>query len=315
MTSFYISSVGGDIAQAIISILRNTYPSAVIWGSDLHREHAGMYLVDRFQVSPKFNSKLFLPWVTNLLQKNSIEYFIPVNEGELNRFSELSPDERKKILGNTNLVWAGEQAVRIFGNKKRTSDFLVSAQLPAAREFESVGDVKSLDFPVLVKPSEGSGSRNIFKCNNILELEASFLFVDNPIIQEFLDAENSEYTCAVFRSDSGEVRIVTLRRHLSGGTTSWGIVEFNSSIDSLCRALAESIDLRGSVNIQLRIVRGTPKVFEVNGRFSSTVGLRELLGFRDLIWSLGDLTGFKSFDASELHGKVVYKTTVGNTEQ
>ncbi len=313
MTSFYISSVGGDIAQAIISILRNTYPNSIIWGSDLHREHAGLYLVDRFQVSPKFDSNLFLPWVANLLEENSIEYFIPVNEGELNRFSELSQDSRQKILGKTHLIWAGERAVRIFGNKKRTSDFILSAQLPVAKEFKSVEDVNLGDFPVLVKPSEGSGSRSIFKCHNVLELEASFLFVNNPIIQEFLDAENAEYTCAVFRTDSGEIKVITLRRHLSGGTTSWGVVDSNLSIDSLCRALAERIDLRGSVNIQLRIVQDTPKIFEVNGRFSSTVGLRDLLGFRDLIWSLGDLTGFKSFDASELHGKVVYKSTVGNT--
>lgn len=39
------------------------------------------------------------------------------------------------------------------------------------------------------------------------------------------------------------------------------------------------------------------------------------LGFRDLIWSLGDLTGFNSYNASELYEEIVYKSTVGNMKQ
>ncbi len=154
---------------------------------------------------------------------------------------------------------------------------------------------------------------NEFCLDNTLKLEASILVSKDSIIQEFSDAKNSKHTCAVFRVESGEVKVITLRRHLSGGTTSWRIIDFNLLIDSLCRALVEKIDFRGSVNNHLRIDRGVPKIFEVDGRFSPTVESRELIGFRDLIWLLGHLTGFQSLHASELHGEVVCKSSVGNT--
>ena len=100
---------------------------------------------------------------------------------------------------------------------------------------------------------------------------------------------------------------------MSGGTTSWRIIDLNLLIDSLCRALVEKIDFPGSVNNHLRIDQGVPKIFEVDGRFSPTVVSRELICFRDLIWLLGHLTGFTSLHAFELHGEVVCRSTVGNT--
>ncbi len=314
MANFYVSSVGGDISQSIISIIRSSYPNAVIWGSDLHAEHAGVYQVDYFELSPRFDSDGFLPWVEDLVSANSIDFFIPINEGELSRLAELSENQRKSVLGNSNLIWAGELAVRIFGDKKKTSDFIQRAQLPVTRDFRKVSDIDVSDFPVLVKPNQGAGSRNVFKCNNAKELDAALYFVADPIIQEFLDVDNSEYTCAVFRAGSGVTKVLSLRRRLSGGTTSWAIADFNLTVDSICRQLAEKIDLNGSVNVQLRIVDGIPKIFEVNGRFSSTLALRDLLGFKDLLWSLGDMNGFDSFDPSKNQGRIVYKSVIGNVK-
>jgi carbamoyl-phosphate synthase large subunit len=312
--NFYVSSVGGDIAQSIISIIRSSYPSAVIWGSDLHEEHAGYYQVDHFRISPSFDSEDFLLWVENLLRENSIEVYIPINEGELGRLADLSEDQRNSLLGSSNLIWAGELAVRVFGDKRKTSDFIQSAQLPVTKDFRKVDDIDTSDFPVLVKPNQGAGSRGVFKCNNARELEAALVFVEDPIIQEYLDVDNSEYTCAVFRAGSGVTKVLSLRRHLSGGMTSWAIADFNLTIDSFCRQLAEKIDLNGSINVQLRIVDGLPKIFEINGRFSSTLVLRDLLGFKDLLWSLGDLNGFDSFDISKNQGRIVYKSMIGNVK-
>ena len=154
---------------------------------------------------------------------------------------------------------------------------------------------------------------NEFCLDNTLKLEASIFVSKDSIIQEISDAKNSKHTCAVFRVESGEVKVITLRRHMSGGTTSWRIIDLNLLIDSLCRALVEKTDFPGSVNNHLRIDQGVPKIFEVDGRFSPTVVSRELICFKDLIWLLGHLTGFTSLHAFELHGEVVCRSTVGNT--
>ena len=57
----------------------------------------------------------------------------------------------------------------------------------------------------------------------------------------------------------------------------------NSKI--LCK-LANLIDLNGCINIQLKILKGVPKIFEINPRLSSTVYMRHELGFNDLVYGL-----------------------------
>ena len=49
------------------------------------------------------------------------------------------------------------------------------------------------------------------------------------------------------------------------------------------------MNLKGSINIQLRIHKEVPMVFEINPRFSSTILFRHLLGFKDLEWSINEL--------------------------
>ena len=42
--------------------------------------------------------------------------------------------------------------------------------------------------------------------------------------------------------------------------------------------------LEGSINIQLKILKKRIGIFEINPRLSSTVLMRDMLGFKDCIW-------------------------------
>ena len=63
------------------------------------------------------------------------------------------------------------------------------------------------------------------------------------------------------------------------------------------------------INIQLRITEEhTPKIFEINPRYSSTVLYRHLFGFEDLIWSIEDRLGYDLSDYREYsNGRKFYK--------
>jgi carbamoyl-phosphate synthase large subunit len=54
----------------------------------------------------------------------------------------------------------------------------------------------------------------------------------------------------------------------------------------LLRRIADVVELVGAINVQLRVDAEGPKVFEINPRFSSTVGFRDRLGYRDFVWSV-----------------------------
>jgi carbamoyl-phosphate synthase large subunit len=59
----------------------------------------------------------------------------------------------------------------------------------------------------------------------------------------------------------------------------------------MCQLIAQGLDLRGSMNIQLRLTDMGPRVFEINPRFSSTVLMRHRIGFSDVLWALDEAEG------------------------
>ena len=106
-----------------------------------------------------------------------------------------------------------------------------------------------------------------------------------------MDGTSGEFTCGLYRSASGTVRAIILKRELIGGFSGYGEVIENPQIEALLIELAEKLELRGSINVQLRISNGKPVVFEINPRFSSTVLFRHMLGFQDLVWAVEERLG------------------------
>lgn len=307
MTNYYISSIGGDISQSIISILRTNFPDDLLFGSDKDNQNSGFEKVDNFEISPDASSFAYISWLQSFLLRNNIDIFIPINESELEVLSELEDSELKKLLGQTKIVWSGSQSVRIFGSKLATSRFLTGVNVCVPRVFRDSSDISEYDFPVVVKPEKGAGSRNIFVCNSPEEVNAAQIISPSSIIQKYIGDSKNEFTAAVFRGDSGVTRVIVFQRKLSGGATGWAKVVSSSELEKMCTKVAEAINLRGSINIQFRMVDDVPFVFEINGRFSSTVMIRHLLGFRDLLWSLGEMAGFDDFTSRNVEDFIGYK--------
>ena len=72
------------------------------------------------------------------------------------------------------------------------------------------------------------------------------------------------------------------------GNESIESISLNKSVKNLLNVIAKNWNLEGSINVQLRITKKGPVIFEINPRFSSTVLFRHLFGFKDLEWSLQD---------------------------
>lgn len=303
----YVSSVGGDIAQSITGIIYKKFDSPYIVGTDLSPENSGKAVVDLFEISPSADSENYFLWLSSFLKMHSIEYFIPVNERELHALASISYEELSQILGNCSLIWAGRNAVNIFEDKLATSKFLEGIGVRTPAYFLGLESINSSDFPVIVKPNRGAGSRNLFVCHTRLELEAALSLVSTPIIQKYVGDIDNEFTAAIFRNSIGETKVINFRRKLSVGATGWAKVSPNAGIELVCEKIASSIDLNGSINVQFRLDQGQPTVFEINGRFSSTVYMRHLLGFEDLLWSLGRGESFADFDQSRVAGAETLK--------
>jgi carbamoyl-phosphate synthase large subunit len=297
---FFLSSIGGLLAQNIASCIRDQFPDAQIIGSDTHVEHAGSYFADRVLIVERVESENFLPSLSGNLREHRPQYYFPLNESELRLLSGLSPKDLEDIFQETQIIWSGKRVLETFLDKESTMNFLDTIHLKRPKSYLP-NDFETFRYPLIVKPRNSSGSKSLFLCNNLEEVKSSLVFVKNPIIQEFIPDQDGEYTVGVFADKGNEIRTIAFRRRLSpGGGTSWCETYYDSKLVGICEAIARAVDLDGSINVQLRKHEGEYYIFEINPRFSSTVHIRSKLGFNDVLWSLEISPAYRSFDAAVL---------------
>jgi carbamoyl-phosphate synthase large subunit len=284
-----ITGCGGDIGQSIGKILKSK-PGffSLVFGADLHEEHAGKFIFDDCFVLPRCNDDGYQAAVTQLIQEHQIDIVIPISEPELRHIEKLQYQD--DFFGKP-VIMANKKSLHIGFDKKLTADFLAQHGLPFPYT-QLISAYQKSTFPVLIKSRDGSGSKSIHVVNSKEEMDLFQIIYPDFIVQEYLSNDEGEFTCGLFRSSTGEVRDIILKRKLMGGFSGYGTRQEHSDISQLLHQIAILLDLRGSINVQLRLVKGTPIVFEINPRFSSTVLFRHLMGYEDVLWSIQDKMGW-----------------------
>ena len=107
-------------------------------------------------------------------------------------------------------------------------------------------------------------------------------------------------------------RILLLKRVLVGGSTGKAIVVKNLEIEKYIEQIISAWNVPGLYNIQLRLTKDGPRLFEINPRVSSTIVFRDMLGFEDLKWWVLETLGMELPNYEEVcAGTRMYR---GNTE-
>ncbi len=273
-------------------------------GCDMSDEHPGKFIFDRCFTVPRCSSESYYPTLKNIITEFNIDITIPIAEPELRQNAERGVE--KQIL-ETALISANLKSMKVGFDKLYTANFLEENGLPFPKT-KIVSEVDQAIFPLILKDRKGSGSKSIFLVSDQSEFDFYARRFPNFIAQEFVPNSLEEYTCGLFRSSTGEIRSITFKRKLIGGFSGFGMVVFNDSINKVLIAIAEKLELLGSINVQLRLSDRGPIVFEINPRFSSTVMFRHLMGFEDVIWSIQDRLGLPISDYRKPDaGKRFYK--------
>lgn len=279
-----ITGCGGDIGQSIAKILSECAFVKTMVGTDMGKDHFGILLFENFELLPACNTPDYYVQFDQLLSKYDINLIIPTSEPEIKEFFYRG---YKELYKGIPVLIASEQALETGFDKLETVAFLKKNKLdfPAT---SIVSEVINCKLPAILKSRGGSGSKKIFK----IETEADFDYYKQKypdfIMQEYLEPDDEEYTCGLFRSRLGQIQTIVFKRRLIGDSTGYGETVKDNLIEKLLVEIAEKINLRGSINVQLRNTARGPVVFEINPRFSSTVLFRHMLGYEDLVWSIKD---------------------------
>ncbi len=302
MKCILITGIGGDIAQSVATLVRGARPSARLVGSDMHEQHAGRLFVDECLILPPAHDPAYGTALREALVRHQVDLIMPMTEAEIGVMD-------RSVIGSPQMppwVGPGARVVAAGLDKLATARSLAGIGLPVPWTV-AAGVERPPEYPCVLKPRFGSGSRAVFMINNDEEALCLAKKYPESVFQELLQPAEAEVTCAVYRTRDGRISTLQLLRRLVGGLTGWARVIRDEAVEHMCKAIAEGLRLGGSMNVQLRITTAGPRVFEINPRFSSTAVMRHLMGFTDVVWTLDELDGREVSPAPVALGRVAVR--------
>jgi len=279
-----LTAGGGDIALSIARFMREDGLAERIVAADARDDHAGYAVHDANHVLPRADDPAYTAALSALIEREQADIAVPLADAELARL--LQDGLRQSGLP---LVMANDEAIAAGLDKWITYQTLRQHDVPTP-ETGIIGHTDPDRWPCIVKPRRGQGSKGLALVKQeewprIRDERAGDLW------QRWLSDDEAEYTCGLFRAPGTPLRTISFRRKLQGGLTGFAETVIDPEIEEVLQRVADAVDLRGSINVQLRKDSGKPYVFEINPRFSSTVGFRHRIGFKDFLWSMEDRLG------------------------
>lgn len=279
-----ISGIASDIGFGVGRILRDWGWVGRLCGMDVQSEHPGDFIFDQLAVAPRATSENYLKWLASYIEHHNISLFITTSEAEI---AVINNHGLQEIAGAKILI-ANKCAIDHALDKYACMSYLRERGVRVP-ENGIVGVTEPITYPVIVKPRNGQGSKEVQKFEDSLAFSERALA--GQIWQEYLGPDDQEYTCAVYHSSIRGTRILVLRRTLAGGLTGRGVVVNDPKIEDYVEGIARALEIEGVINVQLRLTASGPCLFEINPRLSSTLVFRDKMGFCDLRWWIQDTVG------------------------
>jgi carbamoyl-phosphate synthase large subunit len=249
---------------------------------------------DHWLQIPLATAAEFLGEIADLCRRLHIDLFIPTVDEELLLIARLP-----KPLG-FNVLLPPEHFVARHLDKLVSNQFLHQAGLPAPQTVAA--DQGRLDFPCIIKPRSGRGSRNVATVYSEAELQAQITLArqepEDFVVQELVTGD--EYTVMMAADRNGKLRaIVPVLVERKRGITLRAVTVLDQGVIESCRAIHAADPVPGCYNIQLiKATDGSAKPFEINPRISTTacLGLAAGIDFAGIFLGSQESTNHQNDD-------------------
>jgi carbamoyl-phosphate synthase large subunit len=248
----------------------------------------GLYRGISGKLVPSADSPSYVDSLLRICKTNSVKAIFVGSDEELmvlsRRSKEIEEESGAKVIGNSPKV------LEIAKDKWKTYQFLKRENIPCpesdlpenAEEF-----IERVGFPIVVKPREGHGSIHFHIVSDAEELQYAISRIKKsnlePMLQEFLKGEDSEFTTGVILDRTGKSvqSSIAMRRVLKHGQTYKAFIEDYPKVREVAERAALRLLAGGPINAQSRIVGGVSKIFEINPRFSASCPIRAIAGVNE----------------------------------
>ncbi len=273
-----ISGLGGSLFPYLHEQLQDKYE---VFYVDADEQLEKIYAHYNFYKSPWINDAAYWVFIKDIIQKNNIDYYIPLIDEEI--------VEAKKSIEDfcgVKVISPTHEFALLSMNKYILMQKLHAANISSVVSF--TGDIFKWEIPapVFVKPISGRGSRGIRKISGSIQLNAYYELEkytpEEILIQEHL--EGTEYTVGVLVNNMNDVISISSKKIIrKKGITQIAVTENNTLIDDVSIKVVKELKPCGPINIQLILTpQNEIKIFEINPRFSTT-SIMEYAGGVNLI--------------------------------
>lgn len=234
---------------------------------------------------PKINTPEFWDTFMTRLREHPYDVILPLNDDMLlqlsSRRNEMPHPEALLLPEHDRLLFASDKSKLVpFAGK-------LGIPIPTTLIVSNEDDLEKLpdfSFPLILKPSEGSGSRGVTLVSNTQGLRKACQHLlsngHRVLVQEVIPVEGRGMGyCALFNRDGNliaEFMHQRLREYpLSGGPSTLRESIWNAEVAEMSRKLLRSLEWVGLAMVEYKMDPrdGKPKLMEVNPRFWGSIAL------------------------------------------
>ncbi len=234
--------------------------------ADLTFTAPATFFGDKSYVIDRIGSENYLIEIIEICKKEKIKLIVPTIDTELMIMAKNK--ELIERITEAKVLISDIRVIEICRNKINTSKFFETNGFGVPKEIKiDRKEETNYKYPLFIKPIDGSSSINTFKVNNKKELDFFVEYIENPIIQEFIDGK--EYTVDAFLDfESNPITIVPRERIATrSGEISKGLIVKDKEIIEEVKKLLNVLKPIGQITIQCMKTKDGIKFIEINPRF------------------------------------------------
>jgi carbamoyl-phosphate synthase large subunit len=274
-----ITSAGKRVSlvKAFQNELKVVFPEGKVFAADSNPQlSAACVIADGWLKVLRLDNSGYINDLIKICKLNMISLIIPTIDTEL-----LLLAESKGLLkaNGINVVISSTTIINNCRDKRLIHDFFESNGIEVAEEYPK----NNLNFPLFIKPSDGSRSIDTFLIEDRADLTNYHFKNDKFMFLEYLDqSTHDEYTCDAYYGKDNKLKCVVPRKRIEvrDGEVNKGKTEKNDLVAYVKKNLEEIEGARGCLTIQFFMNRTTGRkvAIEINPRFGGGYPLSYLSG-------------------------------------